>query len=60
MHDMSMAQTTARAEARVLAWLDLPADPRAPVEEQLSAALAAWNPRRLPRDDIRIGSRLEY
>jgi glutamyl-Q tRNA(Asp) synthetase len=41
--------------ARVLGWLGLPADPRAPVEEQLAVALAAWDPRRLPRDDIRVG-----
>ena len=42
--------------ARVLGWLGLPAEPRAPVEEQLAIALAAWDLRLLPHDDIRIGS----
>jgi glutamyl-Q tRNA(Asp) synthetase len=37
--------------ARVLAWLGLPAEPAAPPEDQLSAALGAWDAERLPRAD---------
>ncbi|HSG88693.1 MAG TPA: tRNA glutamyl-Q(34) synthetase GluQRS [Pseudomonadales bacterium] len=40
--------------ARVLAWLDLPADPRMPVGEQLAQARAIWSPAHLPDRDLDV------
>ncbi len=40
--------------ARTLAWLDLPADPRAAVDSQLQRALAAYRPQNLPPGPIHL------
>jgi len=48
--------TPERNLARVLAWLGLPTDPRAPVAEQLAEALAVYAPERLPGGPIAVDS----
>lgn len=40
--------------ARVLTWLQLPADPTRPVAEQLDRALTAYQPANLPRGPIQL------